>query len=604
MNPIARALADGYTAFSIVDSIVNRYPRYKRAVNDARKLGYSDESILKQLSYDDENGHDPTLTEHERVIKRDKNQKRKAAMQAVGALGTAGAVASGSYGYATRNRAVSPSEILTAQKVVPEISSRKSLQRPSTRQIAHQTKEIPYSPRGSQPQQPPPTTPRSPITPETPRTIKPSEYESSVNLVKNLKEENRVSTIVSNNYDPETTAMILRKVLPKNVVSTMEKVPGGLEKISSDYALYMRENQPPDVRESQKAPSIKETAQSPAIQEGIQESSIISKTQPQEMGEPRKMQAIGGAFQGKLEGIIEPGIQKTIEKQEKISGKILSKEKAKEVIRKELIKKMSSPSKETRAADKIKNDEIRELQSLFSRDELEKIYKQSYPEITDNQLRLILSKHNEKVSPEYINKIPEVAESIVQKPEEKTPGIQINKEIKNLSKNIVITPQGTGEVYHKGKEGIITKINEKKKAFYQKDVDKPSEDLIEAVQNILNIPEIDRSSNIALFIYNPRDKEMYFQFHSGDAYKYYDVDPGKVYRLANKMNIPITEGKNVYGAWSQEDRASLGATFYQEIKKDPKYAKPKKGEPPNPYYEKLETMYDYWEKLRKKPKEK
>ena len=74
--------------------------------------------------------------------------------------------------------------------------------------------------------------------------------------------------------------------------------------------------------------------------------------------------------------------------------------------------------------------------------------------------------------------------------------------------------------------------------------------------------------------------------------------------ITNKLHIPITEGKNIFGAWSPEDKESLGAALFQEIISDPLYKKPKKGEPPNPNYVKLDTMYDYWKKLRKQPKRK
>ena len=39
------------------------------------------------------------------------------------------------------------------------------------------------------------------------------------------------------------------------------------------------------------------------------------------------------------------------------------------------------------------------------------------------------------------------------------------------------------------------------------------------------------------------------------------------------MGIPITQGKNIFGAWSPEDKKSLGATLIKEIINDPKYKK-------------------------------
>jgi hypothetical protein len=91
---------------------------------------------------------------------------------------------------------------------------------------------------------------------------------------------------------------------------------------------------------------------------------------------------------------------------------------------------------------------------------------------------------------------------------------------------------------------------------------------------------------------------MFIQFHTGDTYKYFDVDPEKVKKIANKMGIPVTEGKNIFGAWSPEDKQSLGATLIKEIIADPRYGKDQRGKT----YKKLETLYDYWKRLRRPPK--
>jgi hypothetical protein len=171
-------------------------------------------------------------------------------------------------------------------------------------------------------------------------------------------------------------------------------------------------------------------------------------------------------------------------------------------------------------------------------------------------------------------------------------------------KKLVITPHGVGEIKHEGKKGIIAKVNGKDKSFFPDEIEKPSQDVIEAVSNILQIPEEDRSSNVALFTYDPDEEKMFIQYHNGESYKYLHVSRDKMMNIASKMHIPITEGKNIFGAWSPEDKESLGASLFQEILKDPLYKKPKKGEPPNPNYVKLDTMYDYWKKLRKQNKRK
>jgi len=169
--------------------------------------------------------------------------------------------------------------------------------------------------------------------------------------------------------------------------------------------------------------------------------------------------------------------------------------------------------------------------------------------------------------------------------------------------SMVIKPDGTvGEVKGEDKSGAIVESDGKASKVSMDELESEPEDVISITQDLLKIPEVDRSSVVSLFTYDPEEKDMFIQYHNGDTYRYLDVDPKKVFNVANKMGIPITEGKNIFGAWSPEDKKSIGATLIQEFLKDPKYAKPKKGAPSNPNYKKLETFYDYWEKLRKKPK--
>jgi hypothetical protein len=171
-------------------------------------------------------------------------------------------------------------------------------------------------------------------------------------------------------------------------------------------------------------------------------------------------------------------------------------------------------------------------------------------------------------------------------------------------KSIVASPEGVGEVLEIRNGKAIVEVDGKKHQVDESELESEPEDVIQTVQDILKIPEVDRSSIVSLFTYDPDEKKMYIQFHNGETYKYLDVDPEKVHKIANKMGMPVSQGKNIFGAWSPEDKESLGATLIKEIISDPKYAKPKKGQAENPNYVKLETMYDYWKSLRKKPKRK
>lgn len=167
--------------------------------------------------------------------------------------------------------------------------------------------------------------------------------------------------------------------------------------------------------------------------------------------------------------------------------------------------------------------------------------------------------------------------------------------------DLISTQDGIiGEVKALNNRDAIIESDGKTHKVSLEDIEQTSEEVIQAVQNILKIPEVDRSSVVSLFTYDPIDNEMYIQYHNGESYKYLDMDKNKIHILANKLGIPITEGKNIFGAWSQEDKNSLGAALIKEILKDPKYAKSNE----NKTWRKLGTYYDYWKKLRKQPKRK
>lgn len=166
-----------------------------------------------------------------------------------------------------------------------------------------------------------------------------------------------------------------------------------------------------------------------------------------------------------------------------------------------------------------------------------------------------------------------------------------------------ITPFGAGQVHKIHGNNAYVEVDGKLNKVPLSELETPDESAIKAVSDILKIPEIDRSSNVALFVYDPEENKALFQFHDGSMYKYLDIDPQVVQDIAAKNATPITSGQNEYGAWSPDDpHGSLGAALWAYLLKDPKYAKAKKGEPENPNYKKLQTLYDYWVGLRKKKK--
>lgn len=90
------AITKGYTAKSILTNIASKSPKYGNKINDALALGYTAQSILKKIA--DPNGstsNDQYYTEHEQTLKRDRDQKRRAAVGLISTIGTVGALAGG-----------------------------------------------------------------------------------------------------------------------------------------------------------------------------------------------------------------------------------------------------------------------------------------------------------------------------------------------------------------------------------------------------------------------------------------------------------------------------------------------------------------------------
>lgn len=576
MGPILRAVGSGYTTRTILRSLARGNPQLANAIYSAEAAGYASHTIARlvdkksrkkgQEDVDD----DDYLTEHERVQKRDEQDKKRALLTAVGALGTAGAIAAGGYAYATRNNAIYPNQILPplpqGPNQPPGLPGGQQLGLPGPQNVG---------PRG--PNQPP-GNPNNSGGSGGPNVIIPPythNPQKNVSLIKNLKEDNRIASIISSGLAMPAILQAIRETIPKGKLNLLDKAEGGFEQAIQDFA------QDYELKQSEEKRI--ETLQK--FNEKSQKQSLLDTE------EQRFENEYGHSVKPPMPQKPNPGLSPIDDEEEIIEGLQNTSQNMQnqQVAQQSQMPQEIDPQQQLQSPTESPFEDENGIREIA--DQHEQLLQDLKKETQNN-----LSKQQQEKALEQIRRSEDFLRQ--HRPQSKALWIP------NLEKGIVVTPQGAGTITHDGKKGVIADVDGKKKSFEKADVEKPTEDVIEAVQNILNIPEVDRSSNIALFLYNPKDKEMYFQFHNGESYKYYDIDPDKVFRLANKMAIPITEGQNVFGAWSQEDRNSLGAAFYQEILKDPKYKKSTKGEPQNPNYQKLETMYDYWKQLRKQPKRK
>lgn len=247
------AIGRGYSARSILSTIGKKFPAQANNIANAYYAGYTAEQILSRIaSKKDKKNYDPDqfLTDFEKTMKREDEQKTQALMKAVAIAGTAGAVAAGAYQLYKRNLPVTP-------QVLPALPQQKQLGTPK-QQLALPAPAIPRqasqqpTPQSPQPQAPimPPMgmqqanqgQPAQPQAPQAPQTSFP-EIQRSVDLVKNLREDSRFENIIGAGYDENTTELILRKTVPKELLHKIDQSEGGLNKVMNDYKQFMTQAQ-------------------------------------------------------------------------------------------------------------------------------------------------------------------------------------------------------------------------------------------------------------------------------------------------------------------------------------------------------------------------
>lgn len=76
-----------------------------------------------------------------------------------------------------------------------------------------------------------------------------------------------------------------------------------------------------------------------------------------------------------------------------------------------------------------------------------------------------------------------------------------------------------------------------------------------------------QSSNVYGFQYDPRTQQLKVRFQEGGVYEYDDVEP-IIFKIFKDGAIPAkTTGQNRFGFWFRHKKPSLGASFYELIRK-------------------------------------
>jgi hypothetical protein len=619
---IANALLNGYPARVILNQVMRQYPQHAGKIQAAQAAGYSADMILKNVSQKDNSYPEDTddyLTEHEQVQKRDTKQKKKAALQALGVLGTAGAVAAGAIGYATRNQAV------RGQILPPLPQNQTQRQLPGRQQLA-----LPNLP----PQRPsprnPPSSPGNPPTPQnrppspqpqpggqtlTPNTPTTPTFERSVQLVNNLKVDTNFQTILKNNLDPYTTAQMLRQVIPRGKIQVLDKIEGGLEQVVKDYKQFI-ENNPPAVN--------------PAFQ-GLQEGQR-QEYPPELIQNPSQMNP--DQIQQTLQNEPAPDIQEQFQEMAQQEEAIAQEEISPEPMMDNLVEKSINPQAipeqpqemftpknrnqeilKSQKEKKENNEKNRKKQSLGWKiqDKIDKFINMDLPK-NKPEVNKIINEGLEKgltleeIQTEIMRNIfewqgiPETEEQkeyynylftqifgpskkIKTLEKEKKPEIKIEK-IQSQPEpitigNLAVMPKGDiGEV-ESVKNGIA-KININGKIQDKKlsEIKQEPKGIEDAVRDIVNsIPEGMKSTALQTMVHVPLEglNLLLTQFYDGKWAWYKDVPENVYHSIALGTYEPKGEATTGIGKYKPGVLDSRGAGFHTEIKMNPKYSKENKG---------------------------
>lgn len=272
-SAILSAISSGYPSRVILDYLVKKYPKHAGKIRTAEAAGYTSDQILRKISGDKDNSDDEKyLTEHERTQKNDASNKKKAYLQAIGALGTAGAVAAGAYGLATSGRSIRPNEVLPPER-------NRSQQGIGTQQRKGIGYNQPTRPREQREPSPRFPSGQGPISPPAPRNP-----EKNIDLIRNMREDTRVENILKGVPDIATAIQVLKKVIPRSKVALLEKAEGGFEQAIQDYAEHIQNN-PPAIKERSQPPQKQPKQEVPQL---LEEQGKIPQMQAQEQEFPKE----------------------------------------------------------------------------------------------------------------------------------------------------------------------------------------------------------------------------------------------------------------------------------------------------------------------------
>lgn len=305
-SAIFSAIGRGYSARSILSAIGRKAPRYANTISTAYYAGYAAEQILSRIaSKKDGKNYDPKLfmTAHERTRKNEQDTKRNNLLKVLASAGTLAAAGVGIYALMQRGKAIQASQIIMPERA--QLTGKPGKEgatfyggsKPGPKQITNQQKLLPAPRNPSNPNPNAPSSPQGPLMPlgghpNQPQTQQQNQpihnppsptQANNVKMVRSLQEERLFKDIVEGGYDEKINELILRSVLPRDIIGIMDKAEGGLEQVIKDFSSYMQGNQAPsqNLNEMPQESNALEPQQEPPMQQAQQTQQSPEMMQPQ-----------------------------------------------------------------------------------------------------------------------------------------------------------------------------------------------------------------------------------------------------------------------------------------------------------------------------------
>lgn len=294
---IAKAISSGFTSRQIIDHLLKKFPDQSSKIKDALAAGFTVDQVvtylgggkkaLNRMSLPQETSTGVN-TEFAKTQQKDINRSQ---MQNKYAM-AAGSAAVGGLGAGMATKALSralPTNLLEY--------GQNTLQQPQSNPLTSQSPmgpgptspgvQVLGTPKPNAPPQQMPGTESIPQPQSSAQPILPQrDIKKSVDLIKNIGEEQRVKNLIDGGLPPKDIAGVLRKLLGKDKLQALEASEGGLEAAIEDYAQSTQ--QQPQELAPMESPSQELDAGQPGIEEITQEIAPQELNLPEETIEPSK----------------------------------------------------------------------------------------------------------------------------------------------------------------------------------------------------------------------------------------------------------------------------------------------------------------------------